>query len=85
MSSRAGNRSCHPHHAVAVYPLDSLQRRVLAIHGIADEAAPFAHAEPLRRRVSNSELLTLEGSGHVALFTHNALIRPRVARVLAGG
>lgn len=64
------------------YPLESLAVPVLAVHGTADEAAPFSHAERLAARVPKATLVRVEGGSHAAIFTHSADVRPRVARFL---
>jgi pimeloyl-ACP methyl ester carboxylesterase len=64
------------------FPLERVSVPVLAIHGTADEAAPFAQAEAVAARVPGAELLAIEGGGHVALFTHLAQIRARVGPFL---
>jgi pimeloyl-ACP methyl ester carboxylesterase len=61
------------------YPLESLAVPVLAVHGTADEAAPFSHAERLATRVRQAELVRVEGGSHAAIFTHSAEVRPKVA------
>lgn len=66
------------------YPVESIRVPVLVIHGTEDEAAPFAAAESLASRVAGAELLAIEGGRHVSLFTHNALIRERLWRLLDG-
>jgi pimeloyl-ACP methyl ester carboxylesterase len=65
------------------YPLEALAVPVLAVHGTADDAAPFAHAERLVQRAPRAELLALEGGAHGAIFTHHREVRPRVARFFA--
>jgi pimeloyl-ACP methyl ester carboxylesterase len=62
--------------------LERLSVPVLAIHGTADHAAPFAQAEAVAARVPGAELLAIEGGEHVALFTHLAAIRDRVGAFL---
>jgi pimeloyl-ACP methyl ester carboxylesterase len=64
------------------YPLEAVKVPVLAVHGTADEAAPFAHAERLAMRVQGAELVRLEGGSHAGLFTHSAQVRAHVARFL---
>lgn len=65
------------------YPVEHIGAPLLVIHGTDDEAAPFAAAKSLAARVPGAELLAVEGGRHVSLFTHNALIRNRVRRLLA--
>jgi pimeloyl-ACP methyl ester carboxylesterase len=65
------------------FPLERIAAPVLAVHGTADRAAPFAQAEALVRRVPGAELLAIEGGEHVALFTHLAEIRARIGAFLA--
>jgi pimeloyl-ACP methyl ester carboxylesterase len=63
--------------------LERISAPVLAVHGTADRAAPFAQAEAVAARVPGAELLAIPGGGHVALFTHLAEIRARVGPFLA--
>lgn len=60
------------------YPLERILAPMLAIHGDADKAAPFAHSEALAARVPHGEFLAIPGGEHVSLFTHRAVIRARV-------
>jgi pimeloyl-ACP methyl ester carboxylesterase len=64
------------------FELERISAPVLAVHGTADRAAPFAQAEAVRARVPGAELLAIEGGEHVALFTHLAEIRARVGPFL---
>jgi pimeloyl-ACP methyl ester carboxylesterase len=68
----------------ALAGLESISVPVLAVHGTADQAAPFAQAEAIARTVPGAELLAIEGGEHVALFTHLAQVRARVGPFLAG-
>jgi pimeloyl-ACP methyl ester carboxylesterase len=63
------------------YPLEQLRSPVLVVHGSADDVAPFALSEHLAVRAPCAELLATNG-GHVTLFTHRAVIQPRVRRFL---
>ncbi|HEX9051676.1 MAG TPA: alpha/beta hydrolase [Anaeromyxobacter sp.] len=63
--------------------LERISVPVLAVHGTADPAAPFAQAEAVAARAPGAELLAVPGGGHVALFTHLAPIRARVGAFLA--
>ena len=62
--------------------LERLSVPVLAVHGTADRAAPFAQAEAVAARVPGAELLAIAGGEHVALFTHLAEVRARVGPFL---
>lgn len=64
------------------YPLERISSPLLAIHGTADEAAPFAQARALAARVPGAELLAIKGGTHVVLFTHLHEIRARVMQFL---
>ena len=64
-------------------PLERIGLPVLSIHGTADAVVPFEGARALTDRVPGAELLAIEGGEHVALFTHLAEIRARVAAFLA--
>jgi pimeloyl-ACP methyl ester carboxylesterase len=40
---------------------------------------PFSrHGAVLARRIPGAELLAVDGGGHVAIFTHRALVKARV-------
>jgi pimeloyl-ACP methyl ester carboxylesterase len=41
----------------------------LVIHGTEDTDVPFNHGESAFSRIHNSKLVTLEGSGHVAIIS----------------
>lgn len=64
------------------YPLERLTVPVLAVHGTADRAAPYAHAEHIAARVPEAALLAIEGGSHMAMFTHIRDVGPRVASFL---
>ncbi|MFT3913339.1 MAG: alpha/beta hydrolase [Anaeromyxobacteraceae bacterium] len=64
-------------------PLERLQVPVLAVHGTADELAPFENARELVARAPGAELLALDGGRHVAIYTHLEEVRPAVGRFLA--
>lgn len=44
--------------------LAEIRQPVLIIHGTEDIVLPYAHAEALQAELPNSQLLTLEGTGH---------------------
>ena len=60
------------------YPLAAIATPALIVHGTADEAVPFAHAQRLAATLPGAELLTIPGGMHTSLFTHRALIQARV-------
>lgn len=65
------------------YPLEQIAVPVLVVHGTADRLVPFAeHATPLATRIPGAELLAVDGGEHVAIFTHRAMVRARVAEFL---
>jgi len=65
------------------YPLEKIAVPTLIIHGTADRMVPYEqHARPLATRISGADLLTIEGGEHVSIFTHRAVVLPRVARFL---
>jgi len=64
------------------YPFHEIHILALVIHGTADQAVPFAHAEHLAAELPHGELLAIPGGTHVSLFTHRALIQPRVRTFL---
>lgn len=60
-------------------PLEDVRVPTLVIHGTEDRVVPFDHhGAVLARRIPGAELLALEGGEHFALFTHRALIKPRL-------
>lgn len=66
------------------FPLSEIGVSTLMVHGTHDPLLPFdRHARELAGRIRGAELLTVEGGGHAALFTHRGLIVPRVADFLA--
>jgi pimeloyl-ACP methyl ester carboxylesterase len=65
-------------------PLDRIRVPTLVVHGTADRLVPFeAHGRVLARSIAGAELAALEGGDHVAIFTHLAEARARVAAFLA--
>ena len=64
------------------YPLERISVPLLVVHGTADQAAPYTHAQSLASRVPKAELLSIEGGEHAALFTHLHEIRERVVPFL---
>jgi len=70
------------------YPLHAIATPALVVHGTADEAVRFAHAERLAAALPHAELLTIPGGTHTSLFTHRAPVQARVRAFLethAGG
>lgn len=70
----------------AALPPVALNRIVaptLIIHGLADDIVAPSHAQAAATGISGAELLAIEGAGHVALFTHLAHVRSRVAGFIA--
>lgn len=67
------------------FPLEEIGVPTLVVHGTADPLLPFdRHALELAGRIRGADLLTVEGGGHAAIFTHRGLIAPRVADFLGG-
>jgi pimeloyl-ACP methyl ester carboxylesterase len=65
-------------------PLAQVAVPTLIVHGTVDRMVPFdPHATSLARGIAGSELLRLEPGEHVAIFTHRAEVRARVAEFLA--
>jgi len=64
------------------FPLEIIQAPALIIHGTDDEAVPFAQSKALAERLPHAELLPVPGGRHMTLFTHRALIQPRVREFL---
>jgi pimeloyl-ACP methyl ester carboxylesterase len=64
-------------------PLEDVRVPTLVVHGTADRVVPFdRHGAVLARRIPGAELLPLEGGDHLAVFSHRALVVPRVAAFL---
>jgi pimeloyl-ACP methyl ester carboxylesterase len=58
-------------------------RTALIVHGTADRLVPYdLHAAVLAKAIPGAECLTLPGGEHVAIFTHRAEVRARVAALL---
>lgn len=65
------------------YPLEEVRVPTLVVHGARDRVAPFAqHGRALAARIPGAELALAEDGDHVAIFTHHALLKPRVVRFL---
>ena len=64
------------------YPLDRIAAPALVIHGAADKAVPFSHAERLAAALPHGELLVIPNGTHVSLFTHLGPIQARVRAFL---
>lgn len=65
--------------------LEDVRVPTLVVHGTEDPVVPFEqHGAFLARRIPGAELLAIENGRHVAIFTHLALVRARVARFLRG-
>lgn len=66
------------------FALEEIGVPTLVVHGTRDPLLPYdRHGAELARRIQGAELLTVEEGGHAAIFTHRALISPRVAGFLA--
>jgi pimeloyl-ACP methyl ester carboxylesterase len=65
------------------YPLEQIAVPALIVHGTADRVVPYTpHAHALSTRIPGADLLTVDGGEHVAIFTHNQQVKPRVAAFL---
>jgi pimeloyl-ACP methyl ester carboxylesterase len=64
------------------WELERILSPTLIVHGTADSVVPFAQAEQLRRRVTQAELLAVEGGEHISIFTHRALVRRAIGEFL---
>lgn len=65
------------------FSLAEIGAPTLVVHGTRDPLLPYdRHGAELARRIPGAELLTVEEGGHAAIFTHRALIAPRVAAFL---
>jgi pimeloyl-ACP methyl ester carboxylesterase len=65
-------------------PLDRIRVPTLVVHGTADRIVPFDdHGRRLAARIPGAALAALEGGDHVAIFTHLAEARAKVAGFLA--
>lgn len=66
------------------FPLAEIGVPTLVVHGTRDPLLPYErHGVELARRIPGAELLTVGEGGHAAIFTHRALIAPRVVGFLA--
>jgi pimeloyl-ACP methyl ester carboxylesterase len=66
------------------YPLEEIRVPTLVVHGTGDRVVPYEpHALSLSKRILGAELLSIPGGEHVAIFTHRAEVRARVAAFLA--
>ncbi|MFV3128848.1 alpha/beta fold hydrolase [Niveispirillum sp. KHB5.9] len=55
----------------------------LVVHGTRDPLLPYErHGAELARRIAGAELLTVEGGGHAAIFTHRQQVAARVGAFL---
>jgi pimeloyl-ACP methyl ester carboxylesterase len=66
--------------ATATYPLEKLSVPVLVVHGTSDRLVDYTlHTGEYLKRIANAELYTVQDGEHVAIFTHRADVRERVA------
>jgi len=68
--------------ALGQLPTGSISAPTLVVHGRADNVVPFSHAENVCQAIPQAKLLALGDGGHVALFTHLALVRDHAAPLL---
>lgn len=65
-------------------PLEAIRVPTLVVHGTADRIVPFeVHGKALVARIPGATLAALDGGDHVAIFTHLAEARAKVAAFLA--
>lgn len=65
------------------YPLEDVAVPTLVVHGVKDQMLPFErHGAALASRIPGAALLAVEGGGHVAMFTHRAIVKDRVAQFM---
>ncbi|MGC3996899.1 MAG: alpha/beta hydrolase [Anaeromyxobacter sp.] len=64
------------------YALERITAPTLVVHGTADSVVDFGHARQLAGRIPGAELVEVEGGDHVSIFTHRALVQPRVTAFL---
>jgi pimeloyl-ACP methyl ester carboxylesterase len=57
--------------------------RTLVIHGTDDRVVPYANAELLASRLPNSELLRVDGAGHLALLERSEAVDDAIVRFLS--
>ena len=63
----------------ATYPLENLYEPVLIVHGTQDPLVQFeVHVKMYETRVPNTEILSVDGGEHVAIFTHRNMVREKV-------
>lgn len=69
--------------ATAAPALEDLAVPTLVVHGTADHMLSYdEHATAFASRIPDAELLTIDGGGHAALFTHRAQVRSAVTAFL---
>lgn len=70
---------------LAAIPFHRIEIPTLLVHGDSDEVVPSSHAAAAHSGIAGSELMSIGGAGHVALFTHLAQVRERSAPYLELG
>lgn len=67
----------------ASYPLDNLHVPVLIVHGTQDQIVNFEmNVKIYEKRLSNAEILAIDGGEHVAIFTHRNIVRGKVVEFM---
>jgi pimeloyl-ACP methyl ester carboxylesterase len=62
------------------YRLEDIRVPTLVVHGGADRLVPFdQHGRASAGRIPGAELVTDSSGDHVFIYTHHALVQPRVA------
>ena len=70
---------------VTDYGLEHLFVPVLVVHGTEDRLLPFKqHGRQLAERIPGAQLLKMEGGEHAGIFTHRAVVLPRVTEFVRG-
>jgi pimeloyl-ACP methyl ester carboxylesterase len=70
--------------AMPPIPLGRIRIPILAIHGTADRAVPFAHGKRIADEAAAAELMAIQGGEHVSIFTHLDEVRSRVRGYIEG-
>ncbi len=65
-------------HSMPEYPLQQITAPTLVIHGTADRAVPFAHAEYAASAIPGAVLVSVRGGEHLCTVSHREVIRPWV-------
>lgn len=62
--------------------IDQIKAPTLVIHGDADRLVPYENGVTLAEKISNSELLTISGAGHIFITEANEIVNSKILRFL---